>query len=114
MRILILYIPILVAVLLPLLFRRAYGVRVLSAVILCAVALFHFTYLMTAHRLVLEDGTRQLGVTQGSQLPADFRVAVDSVQKHSQQQMWPFAALTGALVFLALFPFKVVKTEATK
>jgi len=32
MRILLLYIPVLVAVVLPFLFRRAYGVRVLSAV----------------------------------------------------------------------------------
>ena len=87
MRILVLYIPILLAVVLPLLFRRTYGVRVLSAVILCAVALLHFTHLMAMHRLVMEDGERQLAVPPGGQMPSDFRVAVDSVQKYSQQQM---------------------------
>jgi hypothetical protein len=97
MRILILYIPILIAVVLPFLFRRTYGVGVLSAVILCAVALLHFTHLMAVHRIVMEDGVRQLAVASGGQLPSDFRVAVDSIQKYSHQQMWPFAALIGAL-----------------
>ena len=114
MRILILYIPILIAVILPLLFRRAYGVRVLSAVILCAIALLHFTHLMAVHRLVIEDGVRQLPIAPGSQLPPDFRVAVDSIQKQSQQQMWPFAAFTGALVFLALLPFGATKSQTPK
>jgi hypothetical protein len=112
MRILILYVPIVLAVILPLLFRRAYGVRVFSVVILCVIASLHFTFLMAGHRIVIEDGVRQLAVTPGSQLPPDFRVAVDSIQKHGQQQMWPFAALTAALVFLALFPFGSIKTRA--
>jgi hypothetical protein len=111
MRLLILYIPILVALILPLFFRRHYGVRVLSAVILCAVALLHFTHLMAVHRLVTEDGVRQLAVPAGEQLPSDFRVAVDSVQKYSQQQMWPFAALIGALIVLVLLPLRIVKSE---
>src|SRR5271155_2494084 len=109
MRTLIIYVPILVAVALPLLFRHAYGVRVLSAVILCAVALLHFTHLTAVHRLVMEDGVRQLAVTSGSQLPSDFQIAVGSIQKYSHQEMWPFAALTGALVLLVLFPFRAVK-----
>jgi hypothetical protein len=111
MRILILYVPIVFAVILPLLFRRAYGVRVLSTVILCAVALLHFTHLMAVHRLVMEDGMRQLAVPSNGQLPSDFRVAVDSIQKYSQQQMWPFAALIGALLVLVLLPFRPVKSE---
>jgi hypothetical protein len=114
MRLLILYIPILIALTLPLLFRRAYGARVLSAVILCAVGLLHFTHLMALHRLVLEDGLRQLAIPAGGQLPSDFRVAVDSVQKYSQEQMWPFAALIGVLIVLVLLPLRVVKTETPK
>ena len=112
MRILILYVPIVVAVILPVLFRRVVGVRVLSAVILSAVALLHFTYLMDGHRIVMEDGARQLAVAPGSELPPDFRVAVDSIQKHNQQQTWPFAALIVALVFLGLFPFGNMKKRA--
>ena len=104
MRFLILYVPIMVAVILPLLFRRAYGVRVFCAVILCGVASLHFTYLVASHRLVIEDGARQLSVAPAGQLPPDFRVAVDSIQKHNQQQSWPFAALAAALVFLVLLP----------
>jgi len=112
MRILIYCVPIVVAVILPVLFRRAFGVRVLSAVILSAVAFLHFTYLMAGHRIVMEDGAHQLAAAPGSQLPPDFRVAVDSLQKHNQQQMWPFAALTVALVFLALLPFETMKKRA--
>lgn len=109
MRDLIIFVPIAVAVILPVLFRRAVGVRILSVVILLAVASLHFTYLMASHRIVMEDGARQLAVASESQLPPDFCAAVDSIQKHNQQQMWPFAALTVALVFLALFPIKTVK-----
>lgn len=111
MSFLIVYIPILVALILPLLFRRHYGVRVLSAVILCAVALLHFTHLMAVHRLVMEDGVRLLAVPAGGELPSDFRVAVDSIRRHSQQEMWPFAGLIGALVVLVLRPFPAVKHE---
>jgi hypothetical protein len=111
MRLLTLYIPILVALILPLLFRRQYGVRVMSAVILCAVAVLHFTHLMAVHRLVKEDGVRHLAVPAGGELPGDFRVAVDSIQRHSQQQMGPFAGLIGALVVLALRPFPAVNHE---
>ncbi len=113
MRILILYVPIVLAVIMPLLFRRAYGVRVLSVVILCSVASLHFTFLMTEHRLIMQAGRRELAVPRGSQLPPDFDLAVTSVQKHSQQQMWPFAALVSALVILSLFPFGITKSRTS-
>jgi hypothetical protein len=112
MPILILYFPILVAVMLPLFFPRVYGVRVFSVLILCAVASLHFTYLMASHRIVMEEGVRLLAIAPGSQLPRDYLVAVDSIQKHSQGQMWPFAALTTALVFLALRPFRNMEEPA--
>ena len=103
MRLTILYIPILIAVVLPFVFRRAYFARILSAIILCIVAGFHFTHLLAVHRLVQEDGVRHY---RSFPLPADFQVAVDSIQKLSQREMWPFAVLIGALVLLALIPFK--------
>jgi peptidoglycan/LPS O-acetylase OafA/YrhL len=110
--VLIYYVLILVAAILPLLYRQAYGVRLLSVVILCIAALLHFTYLMASHRLVMEDGTRESAVAPGGELAPDLRVAVASVQKYNQQQMWPFAALTAALVLLALLPFESMKGPA--
>ena len=77
MRILISYIPVLLAATLPFLFRRSYGVRVSSAVLLCTVALMHFVYLIGMPRLVLEDGVRQFGVKSSTQLPSEYRMAVD-------------------------------------
>jgi hypothetical protein len=114
MRILIVYIPILVAVLLALVLRRSYGVRVLSAFILGFVASLHFTFLMTAHRLVIEEGVRQSVVTPSSKLPPDFKVAVDSIQRFGQDQMWLFAALVAALIILVLCPFRSVKDQPPK
>jgi hypothetical protein len=114
MKMVLVYAVILPAVVIPILFRRSAGVRVLSVVILCLVAALHFTHLMSVHRLVAEDGANQLTVAPGEQLPADYRLAVDSIQKHSQQQMWLFAALTGGWLVLTLLPAKVVSAPAKK
>lgn len=106
MKMMILYVVILFAVVMPILFRRSAGLRVLSAIILCAVALLHLTHLMTLHRLVAEDVTKQLATAPGERLPSEGRPALDSIQKHSQGQMWLFAALSGAWMILTLVPAK--------
>jgi hypothetical protein len=107
MKMMILYAVILIAVAMPFLFRRSAGLRVLSAIILCMVASLHFTQLMTMHRVVAEQVANRLAVPPEEKLPADVRLAINSVQKISQTQMWPFAALTGAWFLLALVPAKV-------
>jgi len=114
MKTLIVCVLILATAILPFVFRRAYGVRVLSVMVLGAIALLHFTFLMTMKRLVIQDGVRHFGVTDSGQLPPDFKTAADSVARFSEPQMWMFAALGAALLFLALFPFGILKSQSPK
>jgi hypothetical protein len=102
-----LYAVILLMTAMPILFRRSAGVRVMSAIVLCLVAALHFTHLMTLHRLVAEDGANRLAVAPGEQLPAEYRLAVSSIQKYNQADVGLFAALTAGWFILALLPAKV-------
>lgn len=111
-RVLICYaLPILAAAL-PLLFRRNYGVRVLSAFILGGVGFLHFGFLMTSHRLVMEDVVQGSTSVQAGVLPSDDALlAIDSIQKMSQQEMWSFAFLLGVFLLLVLLPFRKENDE---
>lgn len=108
------YILIPVTVVLPFIFRRAYGVRVLSVMILGAIALLHLTFLMTMRRTVVDDGVAQFGVTDAGKLPPGFQAAADSVGQLGASQMWLFAALTAAFLFLALLPFGILKSQPSR
>lgn len=102
----LLYIAVVVSVLLPLVFRSRYGVRVACVVALFCFGLLHWTALMTLHRVVLERGYQRFGVASGEALPDDFKVAVGMVQELSQGEM-PFVfLLVVAFAVLAILPFR--------
>jgi hypothetical protein len=113
-RVLICYVLPLLAAALPLVFRRNYGVRVLSAFILGGVGFLHFGFLMTSHRLVMEDVVQGSTAAQTGVLPSDVLLAIDSIQKMSQQEMWSFALLLGVLLLLVLLPFRKENDEPTE
>ncbi|GEM_PF-2453519 len=108
------FLLILVTVILPFVFRRAYGVRVVSVMALGGIALLHFTSLMAMRRVVIEEGVRQFGIANAGQLPPGFTAAADYAAQFAGSQMWLFAALTAALLFLALFPFGILKSQSPK
>jgi len=108
------FLLILVMVILPFVFRRAFGVRVLSVMVLGGIALLHFTSLMAMRRVVIEDGVRQLGVANAGQLPPGFTAAANSAGRFAGSEMCLFAALMAALLFLALFPFGILKSQSPK
>ena len=99
------YIIIILAALLPLLFRRLVWLRVASVVALWAfgVALV-WTHCVALHRLVTIRGVEQFHPQPGEQLLTDFQAATRIVQDLSQSQL-PFTMLVFvAFTILALAP----------
>lgn len=105
---LIVYVPLVVAVLLPFLFRRSYAVRVLTAFILCAVAGIHYTYLLAAHRLIREAGAKEFAIAPGKSFPREFEIALDLIQDFNHRQIELFVAIIVAFVILVLLPIQRV------
>jgi hypothetical protein len=105
---LVVYTPLVVAVLLPVLFRRIYAVRVLSAFLLCAVAGIHYAYLLAAHRLIREAGAKEFAIAPGNSLPREFDIAVDLIQDSNHRQMELFVAIIVAFAILGLLPIQRV------
>jgi hypothetical protein len=101
----LLYILVLLAVTLPIVFRRIFWVRVASVFLLGFLAVIHLVFLLTEHRLVLERGVQHYGASPTKPLPDDFRAAVGMIQDLSQPELLFAAALFVALVILALLPF---------
>ena len=99
----VVYGLILVAVALPVMFRKSLAARICGVVILCVLALLHATFLVAAHRMVLEAGLSEL--PEGSdELPDGYLVAVERVKEFSQSELTLFMALVAAFVCLSLLP----------
>ena len=99
------YLIVVMAALLPIVFRRVYWLRLVCVLLLGLLALLHYTFLMAEHRLVLERGYQHFSVSPGGKLPDDFRAAVSMVQDLSQGEMPLVFLLVVAFATLALLPF---------
>ncbi len=100
----VLYLAILVAAILPVYLRNNYRVRIAATAILTAFALVHCLFLLTLHRLVLEDGYRQFNTTVHESPPQDFMIAIQLVQLLSQNEIKFVILLVIAFAILALLP----------
>jgi len=101
----LLYLILILAAALPILFRRHFWVRVacLAALWLSGVALV-WGHGVALHRLVTIRGVEQLHLQPGEPLPAGFQTATRIVQELSQSEL-PFTmAVFVAFTILALLP----------
>jgi hypothetical protein len=99
------YLIVVLAALLPIVFRRVYWLRLVCVLLLGFLASLHYTFLLTEHRLVLEHGYQHFGTSASKPLPDDFKVAVGMIQELSQGEMLFVFLLIVAFIALALLPF---------
>jgi hypothetical protein len=106
------YMIVILAALLPIVFRRVYWLRLVCVLLLGFLASLHYTFLLTEHRLVMERGIQNFGASSAKPLPDDFMVAVGMIQELSQGEMTFVFLLVVAFMALALLPFcRSVKGE---
>src|ERR1017187_9498969 len=98
------YLIVVLAALLPIVFRRVYWLRLVCVLLLGLMAMLHYTFLMAEHRLVLERGYQHFSVPPGGKLPDDFIAAVGMVQDLSQGEMPLVLLLVVEFATLALLP----------
>jgi hypothetical protein len=104
MRQLIFYIPILAAIILPLVFRKSPVARVCSVGLLCLVAVFYVNLIILMPRLIREDGYREFTTGDSVDLPPPYVSAVNHVRAYTDTLFWPFLALIVGFAVLALLP----------
>jgi hypothetical protein len=106
------YLIIVFAALLPIIFRRVYWLRLVCALLLGVLASLHLTFLLTEHRLVLERGIQHFEASSTKPLPGDFQTAVGMIQDLNQGETIFVFLLIIAFATLALLPFGLsVKRE---
>ncbi len=110
----VVYPPIVGAVLSAVTFRRSWFVRIGCVIVLGIEAVFHMTFLIALHRLVLESTrlTTTGNRSETSQVDAD--VIITQVQQHAQRQIPCFLAIIAAFVFLSLLPFECDQNESNQ
>jgi ABC-type uncharacterized transport system YnjBCD permease subunit len=109
------YVLVIVAALLPIVFRRVYWLRLVCVLSLGFLASLHYTFLLTEHRLVMERGYQHFTIPPGGTLPDDFKVAVGMIQELSQSEMTFLFLLVVAFMTLALLPLgRSTKKDDTK
>jgi hypothetical protein len=101
----VIYVIVVLAALLPIIFRRVYWLRLVCVVLLALLALVHYTFLLTEQRLVMERGIEQFGASPAKPLPDDFMVAVRIVHDLSQGERPFLLLLIVAFTVLAVLPF---------
>jgi uncharacterized membrane protein YhaH (DUF805 family) len=92
---------------LPLVFRRAYWLRVLCVLLLGFQAFLHLIFLDSETHSVKDRALEQ----NGGHLPTDFQSALQIVRGLNQQEEILTALIFMALVALALFPSQHIKDK---
>ncbi len=105
----LLYLIMILAALLPVVFRHSLSLRIGAVVTLWIVGVgMVWSHCVALHRLVMLRGVEILHLQVGAQLPADFQTTTRIVQDLSQSQL-PFTLL----VFVAFTTLALVPTSST-
>ena len=103
---LVFYIPILVAIILPLVFRRSPVARVCAVGLLCLVAVYYVSLIICMPRILREVGYREFTTGDSADLPTPYVSAITHVREYGDMLFWPFLALIAAFAVLALLPVR--------
>jgi hypothetical protein len=101
MQIIIFYVPIIVCVLLPIVFRSRYRLRAVCVAVLAFLGFLHWMMLSSLANTLENSGIRHYA---DGKLPDDFRVAVKLVRELNEGQSLFVLLLIAGFTILALLP----------
>lgn len=103
---LVVYGPIVLALIIAIVYRYSYIARLCSIALLCIPSFLHLGHLMAPHRLADEQVRRQMEQLAEGESPSEYELLLTAVQRSGQREVNLFTAVTSAWAILAILPVR--------